>query len=64
MKQIPMFTNSQDLPLFSQTAPRAKAQLFKMVAKPIQTSLFNVECGLCLDTGLVTKDMKVCICQK
>ena len=64
MKQISMFTNSQDLPLFSQTAPKAKTQLFKPVAKPIQTSLFNIECGLCLDTGLVTKDMKVCICQK
>ena len=64
MQQQSMFTQGQDLPLFSQTAPRSKAQLFKRIEKPVQASLLGFECGLCLDTGLVTKDKKTCICQK
>jgi hypothetical protein len=63
-KQRSMFTDGQDLPLFSQTPVKAKARLFKRVDKPIQTSLFDVQCGLCYDTGLVGADKKVCICQK
>jgi hypothetical protein len=62
--QISMFTEGQDLPLLSQTPVKAKARLFKRVDKPVQTSLFNVKCGLCYDTGLVGIDKKVCICQR
>jgi hypothetical protein len=64
MKQLSMFTEGQGLPLFSECPVKAKAQLFKRVAKPVQTSILDVNCGLCLDTGFVTKLMKVCICQR
>lgn len=63
-KQLSMFEQGQDLPLISQTPQRVKEQVFKQSSKPVQASFFNAQCGLCLDTGLVGKEKKVCICQK
>jgi hypothetical protein len=63
-KQISMFTEGQDLPLISQTPQCVKEQVFKPTPRPAKNSLFNAQCGLCLDTGKVGKDRKICICQK
>jgi hypothetical protein len=63
-KQMSMFVQGQDLPLISQTCQRVKEQMFKPKVKPVQVSFIDAQCGFCLDTGLVGKERKVCICQK
>jgi hypothetical protein len=63
MKQLQMFTEGQDTPLFSQTPQRSKVIAFKPQIKQRQISLLlNVHCPACLDTGNLGG--KRCICQR
>lgn len=59
MKQVAMFTNGQDLPLFSGTAQRGTVNAFTPQPVSAQT-MIPAACGCCLDTGKV--DGKFCTC--
>ncbi|HUW09178.1 MAG TPA: hypothetical protein VM537_05575 [Anaerolineae bacterium] len=58
-KQLSLFTNGEDLPLFSGTAPRHRAEAFAPAAVNKQESLAT--CRVCLDTGSVGGH--TCTCQ-
>lgn len=50
-KQLPMFTDGDDLPLFSGTAQRTTAEVFTPREVARQQSM--AACSICLDTGRV-----------
>lgn len=57
-RQAHMFPQGQDLPLFSQSPQRAKAQAYQPRAYHAQGSL--AQCRICFDTGKV--EGKYCTC--
>ena len=58
MKQIGMFNDGADLPLFSRVAQRAPTQQMNQAPVGCQTSF--ARCGTCLDTGII--DNQFCWC--
>ena len=61
MKQLIMFTNGEDLPLFSGTAAKAEISPFEMREEPKQESL-SADCRFCQDTG-VLGEYAFCWCE-
>jgi hypothetical protein len=59
LTQTTMFSQGEDLPLFSGTPQRVEANDFTPTAEPQQAGMF--ECGACRDTGMVGD--KLCTCE-
>lgn len=60
-KQLSMFTEGQDLPLFSETAPRGKVSPFEIEDQPRQEPL-PANCRFCQDTGVLS-EYAFCWCE-
>lgn len=60
MKQLSMFTDGSDLPLFSGTAQRAQEQVFKPQDAVVQETW--AKCRLCKDTGRLG-EFAFCSCE-
>ena len=57
-QQLSMFTNGEDLPLFSGTAPRGSIEPFAPKTEHRQESL--AKCRVCLDTGTTSDGPCTC----
>lgn len=65
MTTKPMF-ETEDLPLFSGTAPRGRPEVFDPQPEPRQLGLFGDVCPICKGFGTVKVNGKLqrCICNK